>query len=258
MLHGAVATAPDPVPDELAARLRAAGCVFAEEEAAVLREAAAAGADLEALTAARVAGRPLEHLVGWVDFAGVRVLLDDGVFVPRRRSALLVDLVADRAPDGGTVVDLCCGSGAIGAALAARRPDLTVHAADLDPTAVACARRNLSPDRVHEGDLLDALPASLSGIVDVLVVNAPYVPTARIPDMPPEARDHEPLLALDGGGDGLDHHRRIVATMPPWLSKDGVLAIETSTDQAPVVAGLLTTAETIHDEDRGGTAVVGR
>ena len=210
MLHGRVT---DGAEDPLVRRLRAAGCVFAEDEARVLREAAAGGGDLERMTAARVAGRPLEHVVGWADFAGVRVLLDDGVFVPRQRSALLVDVAAARARDGGTVVDLCCGSGAIGAAVAARRPDLTIHAAELDPRAVACARRNLPPERVHEGDLLDALPDDLRHRVDVLVVNAPYVPTDRIQDMPPEARDHEPRLALDGGADGLDVHRRVVATM---------------------------------------------
>ena len=130
----------DGAGDPLVRRLRAAGCVFAEGEARVLREAATDDGDLERMTTARVSGRPLEHVVGWTDFAGVRVLLDDGVFVPRQRSALLVDVAAARARDGGTVVDLCCGSGAIGAALAARRPDLTIHAAELDPRAVACAR----------------------------------------------------------------------------------------------------------------------
>ncbi len=241
--------------DPLVARLRGAGCVFAEEEAAVLREAAADD-DLERMTEQRIAGRPLEHVVGWVDFAGVRVMLDDGVFVPRQRSTLLVDLAVARAPDGGTVVDLCCGSGAIGAAVAARRDDLVVHAADLDEAAVRNARRNLR--NVHHGDLLDALPDGLRNSIDVLVVNAPYVPTDRIVEMPPEARDHEPRVALDGGADGLDHHRRIVEQMPAWLADDGVLVIETSRDQASVVEALLTTAESIIDDERGGTAVVGR
>ncbi len=123
---------------------------------------------------------------------------------------------------------------------------------------MACARRNLAPERVHDGDLLDALPDGLRHRVDVLVVNAPYVPTARIQDMPPEARDHEPRLALDGGTDGLDVHRRVVAAMHDWLTPDGVLVIETSTDQAPLVVALLGHAETVTDDDRGGTAVVGR
>ena len=247
-----------PDDDPLVARLRAAGCVFAEDEAAVLREAAGDAAELEEMTGARLAGRPLEHVVGWADFAGIRVHLDDGVFVPRQRSRLLVDLAAARAPGGGIVVDLCCGSGAIGAAIKARRDDVTVHAADLDPRAVACARRNLPPDHVHEGDLLDALPPSLRGKVDVLVMNAPYVPTDRIPHMPPEARDHEPRLALDGGADGLDVHRRVVAARHEWLAPDGVLVVEVAPDQAVTLTALLTTAETVTDDEHGGTAVVGR
>ena len=247
-----------PDDDPLVARLRAAGCVFAEAEARVLREAASDAAELEEMTGARLAGRPLEHVVGWADFAGIRVQLDNGVFVPRQRSRLLVDLGAARAPAGGTVVDLCCGSGAIGAAIRARRDDVTVHAADLDPRAAACARLNLPPDHVHEGDLFDALPPSLRGKVDMLVMNAPYVPTDRIPHMPSEARDHEPRLALDGGADGLDVHRRVVAAMHPWLTSDGVLVVEVSPDQAPTLIALLATAEMVADADRGGTAVVGR
>ena len=108
-------------------------------------------------------------------------------------------------------MDLCCGTGAIGAAIAAREPTVELHAADLDPDAVACARRNVSMGRVHQGDLYDALPADLAGRVDVLAVNAPYVPTDEIAMMPTDARDHEHRIALDGGRDGLDVHRRVAA-----------------------------------------------
>lgn len=243
----------------LVERLRAAGCVFAEDEAAVLTAAATDAADLERMTAARVAGHPLEYVVGWVELAGVRLAIEPGVFVPRLRTTLLVDLAAAAARPGATVVDLCCGSGALLALLRGRRPDVDGWAADLDPAAVACARRNLPPDRVHEGDLYDALPPALRGRVDVLVVNAPYVPTGEIARMPPEARDHEHRVALDGGADGLDVHRRVAADAAAWLAPDGVLLIEVAVRQVPTAAALLRAAglepEVVSDDERDATAI---
>lgn len=224
---------------EVVGRLRAAGCVFAEDEAALLLEAAATAAELEALLRRRVSGLPLEHLLGWAEFCGLRIAVDPAVFVPRRRTAYLVRLAArllQARPAAGTpvVVDLCCGSGAVGAALAVAGP-LELHAADVDPAAVACARRNLQPlgAEVHEGDLYDALPERLRGRVDVLAVNAPYVPSAMIGTMPPEARLHEPRVSLDGGPDGLELQRRVAAAAPEWLAPGGHLLIETSRRQAP-------------------------
>ncbi len=133
-------------------------------------------------------------------------------------------------------------------------------AADIDPVAVACARRNLPPERVVEGDLYDALPADLRGRIDVVVVNAPYVPTDAIAGMPSEARDHEPRLALDGGADGLDLHRRVFGEAGPWLAPGGTVVIETSRAQAPgtvaiaEAAGFVARVET--DDDLAATAVV--
>jgi len=226
--------------DPIVTRLRAAGCVYAEEEAALLVEAADSPRDLERMVRDREDGRPLEQILGWAEFAGIRVWLEPGVFVPRRRSELVVRLALEAAGPHATVVDLCCGSGALGAALLAARPDLEVHAADLDPAAVACARRNLPPDRVHEGDLYAALPDDLRGRAGVLAVNAPYVPTDQIGMMPPEARDHEHRIALDGGPDGLDVQRRICAGAREWLTSDGALVIETGRQQAATTAALMT------------------
>lgn len=243
-------------------RLRAAGCVFVEEEAVLLREAARDDADLERLVQARVAGTPLEVLVGWADFAGLRVVVEAGVFVPRQRTSYVVDLAAAGLRPGALVVDLCCGTGAVGAALAARVPGIEVHAADVAPAAVACARRNLPPGRVHAGDLYDALPDALRGRVDVLAANAPYVPHDAIALMPPEARLHEPAVALDGGPDGLDVQRRVVAAARDWLTPGGRLLVETSVAQAPTTRALMTAAglaATVHhDEDRDATVVVGQ
>ncbi len=251
----------------LVERLRAAGCVFAEEEARLLREAAGEGRDVDRLVQRRIAGEPLEHLLGRVEFCGLRLAVRPGVFVPRSRTALLVaralSALPDRNPGESPVaVDLCCGCGAVGAALLAARPDVDLHAADLDAAAVQCARRNLPADRVHQGDLYAALPESLRGRVAVLVANAPYVPTDDIALMPPEARDHEPRSALDGGFDGLDVLRRIVATAPEWLQPDGTLLVESSTGQVPVVTAAMTAAGlspgVVHDDETGGTVVLGR
>ena len=247
----------------ITSRLRAAGCVFAEEEARLLASAAA-GAALSRLVERRVAGEPLEQVVGWVAFDGLRVVVGPGVFVPRRRTELLVR-VADRLLAGRAepvVVELCCGVAAVSAALLARRPGLELVAGDLDPAAVRGARRNLG-DRalVVGGDLLDEVPARLRGRVDVLVANAPYVPTAAIATMPPEARLHEPALALDGGADGLALHRRLAAAAPGWLRPGGVVLIEASERGAGATAALLTaaglTAEVVHDDDLDGTVVTG-
>jgi release factor glutamine methyltransferase len=182
----------------------------------------------------RVAGEPLEQIVGWAEFCGIRVAVAPGVFVPRRRTEALVDLAVAIIVDldRPVVVDLCCGTGAIGVAVAAREPPTELHAADLDPAAVACARRNVTMGEVHEGDLYDALPAGLRGRIDVLAVNAPYVPTDEIALMPTDARDHEHRIALDGGPDGLALHRRVAAGAATWLRPGGTLLIETSRPQA--------------------------
>ena len=229
-VRGRAARAGEVNEPQLVAALRSAGCVFAEDEARLLLDEASSPAELMTWTARRMAGEPLEYVVGWASFAGLRVAVDPGVFVPRRRSELLVGSPSVDA--AAVVVDLCCGSGALGAALAARWPDAEVYAADSDPAAVTSARRNLPPDRVFAGDLYAALPDDLRGRVDLLVVNAPYVPHDRIATMPREARDHEHRLALDGGPDGLAVQRRVVAEAPAWLVSGGRLLVETGRDQA--------------------------
>ena len=242
-------------------RLRAAGCVFAEDEAALLAAAAATPAELDELVGRRVAGEPLEHLLGWAEFCGLRIAVAPGVFVPRRRTELLVREALARAPVAPVVVDLCCGSGAVGAAIvAALGPALELHAADVDPAAVACARRNLPGADVHQGDLFAALPAGLQGRVDLLVANVPYVPSAALALMPPEARDHEPRVALDGGADGLDVARRVVAAAPSWLAAGGSLLFETGEAQVPAAVAALRAAgltPAVVDDDLGATVVVG-
>ncbi len=149
--------------------------------------AARTPADLAALVDRRVAGLPLEQVLGWAEFCGLRVVVEPGVFVPRHRTEFLVRQAVALARPGAAVVDLCCGSGAVGLAVAVALGRATLHAVDVDPAAVRCARRNLDAvgGEVHEGDLDDPLPAGLRGRVDVLVANAPYVPTDAVGLLPP-------------------------------------------------------------------------
>ena len=212
-------------------RLRAAGCVFAEDEAALLLAETDDPAELERMTRLRVEGLPLEHVLGWAEFRGRRYVVAPGVFVPRPRTEHLVELAVARG--GSTVLDLCCGSGAIGAAVAAE-VGAQLWSTELDPAAVAVARHNVG--RVYEGNLFEPLPRGIR--FDLIVVVAPYVPTAEIALLPHEARDFEPLLALDGGSDGLDLVRRILAEAPEWLAPGGALLTEVSEEQAPVVAAI--------------------
>lgn len=270
--ESAPASAPAYAPEDVSeaavvARLRAAGCVFAEDEARVILGSAGTPAEAAAMVAARAAGRPLEHVVGWADFCGLRIALDPGVFVPRRRTELLVreavalgrGVAAVRAV---VVVDLCCGSGAIGAALAAALGRTVLHAADVDRAAVACAARNLAAagGRVHRGDLYAALPAGLRGRIDLLAANVPYVPSSAVGLLPAEAREHEALIALDGGRDGLDVVRRVAARAADWLAPGGSVLVEAEERQAGAASSVFTAAglraRVTSDEAAGATVVV--
>jgi release factor glutamine methyltransferase len=241
-------------------RLRAAGCVFAEDEAALLIEAAPDPAALERMVAQRVDGLPLEHILGWVEFCGLRLAVGPGVFVPRQRTEFLVRQAAAVTEPGAVVLDLCCGCGALGAALASLVPGIEVYAADIEPAAIEFARINLG-GRAFVGDLFEPLPPELRGRVRTLMANVPYVPTDRIALMPPEAREHEPLSALDGGADGLAVARRLLASAREWLAPRGHVLFEASERQVPAAvsavraAGLEPAVE--HDDDRDATVVIG-
>ncbi|MFG2871044.1 putative protein N(5)-glutamine methyltransferase [Streptomyces sp. NPDC048338] len=243
-------------------RLRAAGCVFAEDEAELLFSAAGSSAELDTMLRRRADGLPLEHVVGWAEFSGLRIAVDPGVFVPRRRTEFLVSQAVGLAGPGAVCVDLCCGSGAAGAVLLSTVEGAEVHASDIEPAAVRCARRNVEPrgGRVHEGDLFAPLPDSLRGRVEVLVANVPYVPSEEVALLPPEAREHEPLVALDGGADGLAVLRRVAAAAAHWLAPGGHLLVETSERQADravaVVADRGLTPRVVRSEELYATVVV--
>jgi release factor glutamine methyltransferase len=229
----------------------------------LLLGAARTPADLAAMVERRAAGLPLEHVLGWAEFCGLRIAVDPAVFVPRRRTEFLVHQAAALARPRAVVVDLCCGSGAVGAALVAALDRVELYAVDIDPAAVRCARRNVASagGQVYEGDLYEPLPATLRGRVEVLVANAPYVPTEAVGLLPPEARLHEPRLALDGGADGLEILRRVIAAAPPWLAPGGCLLVETSECQAPRIVQTLARNGLIprvaSSEELNATVVIG-
>lgn len=237
---------------DIESELRSAGCVFAEQEAALLTEVAA-GAALEELVRRRCEGEPLEHLLGWVEFRGRRLAVGPGVFVPRRRTEFLAEL----ADGDGILVELCAGVGPVVATAESKQS----FAVEIDRAAAEYAGANAPDAMVLVGDLFRPLPDTLRGAVDVVAANAPYVPTAAIAMMPAEAREREPRAALDGGPDGLLLHRRIALDAPRWLRPGGRLLIETGRHQSVYTAaamrsaGLITTVRS--DGDREATVAIG-
>lgn len=251
------------VRPSIVARLRAAGCVYAEDEAQLLIAAARTSDELDVMVDRRAGGFPLEHVLGWAEFCDMRISVEPGVFVPRRRTELLVREAATLARPHPILVDLCCGSGAVGAVLTAHADGVELHAVDIDGAAVRCARRNLAPagGRVYEGDLYAPLPATLRGRVDVVVASPPYVPSGHIRFLPAEARLYEPRVTLEGGDDGLDIVRRVFVGAPSWMAPGGHVMVETSEGQVPqvveVVAHAGLTPRVAHSDELDATVVIG-
>jgi release factor glutamine methyltransferase len=244
-------------------RLRSEGCIFAEEETKLLITEAGSIEDLRKMVEIRASGLPLEYVLGYTKFCGLRIEVERGVFIPRRRTEFLVQQAKALTHPYDIVVDLCCGSGAVGAAVATDLNQILLHSVDIDPVAVKCASRNITNigGRVYEGDLYDALPHWLRGRVNVIVANVPYVPTDAIKLLPQEARLYEPGVALDGGKDGLDFQRRVAEEALHWLTQGGHLLVETSELQATQTfeifakAGL--TTKITRDEELDATVVIG-
>jgi release factor-specific protein-(glutamine-N5) methyltransferase len=190
---------------------------------------------------------PLQYVTGEMPFRHLVVHVEPGVFIPRPETEVLVDVVLEHLRDVAepVVVDLCTGSGCIAASIASERPEARVWAVDAAPLAVATACRNAlhagAGDRVQvvHGDLFDPLPRELHGTVDFLVSNPPYIPSADVPDLPAEVLGFEPHQALDGGADGLDVFRRIVAEGADWLAPGGGIAIELDTARVADAAAML-------------------
>ncbi len=187
-------------------------------------------AEFDELLARRVAREPLQHLTGSAAFRHVELQVGPGVFLPRPETELLAGWAIERAgaaEAGAVVVDLCCGSGAIALSVADEVPGAEVHAVELDPSAHAWAERNLVDSGVvlRLGDMADAFP-ELDARVDVVVCNPPYIPLEAWASVEPEARDHDPALALWSGEDGLDAIRVLESTASRLLRPGGWVGTE--------------------------------
>lgn len=214
-----------------------------------------------ALLARRAAREPLQHLTGRAWFRTVGLEVGPGVFVPRPETELLAGWAVDRLVglDAPVAVDLGTGSGAIAAALAAEAPHARVHAVELDELAYAWAVRNLAATTVdlRQGDLATAFD-DLAGQVDVVVSNPPYVPLEAWESVHPEARDHDPHLALFSGQDGLDAIRVLAVRAQVLLRPGGVLGVEHADVQGDTVPVVLARSgpwtEVVDHQDLAGRA----
>jgi release factor glutamine methyltransferase len=194
------------------------------------------------LLARRAEREPLQHLTGTAAFRHVELRVGPGVFVPRPETELLAGWAIDRAREAAgapVVVDLCCGSGAIALSVAEEVSDAQVHAVELDPSAHEWAQANLAGTGVdlRLGDMADSLP-ELDGTVDVVVCNPPYIPLDAWASVAPEARDHDPALALWSGDDGLDAMRVLEVTATRLLRPGGWVGAEHADVQGEVAAAV--------------------
>lgn len=215
----------------LAGRLAGAGFVAADEEAAEL--VYRAGGDtalLDWLVGRRLTGEPLAWITGSVIFCGQEIRVFPGVYVPRWQSQPLARRAAGLLPGTGAAIDVCAGSGAMARTLAQARPGARVVASDLDRRAVACAAAN--GVEAYRGDLFDPLPRALERGVDVVVGVVPYVPTPALALLARDTLLFEAALSYDGGADGAEILRRVVAGSPRFLRPGGHLLLELGGEQA--------------------------
>ena len=238
------------------------GFVAPEAEADSLLAAAREGlGPIDTLVARRLEGEPLAWITGSVTFCGIRVRVDQGVFVPRPHTEALARRAVELLPWDGIAVDLCTGSGAVAAVLGSAHPRAMVVGTDVDAVAVACALRN--GIRAFEGDLDGPLPPELRGRVDVLTAVVPYVPTEELPFLPRDVSANEPRQALDGGPRGTTELVRAAKVAVRWLRPGAIALLELGGDQAAEMTATMRDLEftdiRVHaDEDGQDRAIEGR
>jgi len=204
-------------------------------------------AALRGLVKRRATREPLQHIIGSTSFCGLEIAVNRDVLIPRPETEQLAErawrFLRGLSPEACRVLDFGTGSGCLAIAIAVHCPSATVVAVDLSEAALKVARQNAARHGVAErvlyyaGDGLAAVPAG--GPFDLIVSNPPYIPSGEIPSLQPEVRDHDPVLALDGGADGLEFYRRLAAGAGPWLTARGRLMVEMGDGQSGAVSALL-------------------
>lgn len=223
-------------------RLRAGGIESYAAEARWIVQTAG-GRDVSELVRRRLAGEPLQYVLGTAAFRRLELRVGPGVFIPRPETELVAERAMSLLPRGGTIVDLCTGSGAIALSVADERPDARVVAAELSPDALRWATTNRDvlglQVELCAGDLFGSLPRDLERRVDVVVSNPPYVDPGESAVLPRDVADHEPDMALFARGGGTSVVERIAAAAPEWLRPGGWLVVEIGETQGPAVRALL-------------------
>lgn len=195
---------------------------------------------------------PLQHLTGTCDFMGLTFQVNDQVLIPRQDTETLVESALLRLKEGDRALDLCTGSGCIILSLEKLGPGIRGLGADISAAALAVAKRNRDSLGLESDFCISDLFEGIEGVFDIIVSNPPYIASGKIPGLMEEVRGFEPLLALDGGADGLDFYRRIVKDARDFLKPGGWLGLEIGYDQREAVEELLrrqgfTKTETLQD-----------
>lgn len=203
----------------------------------------------------RAAGEPLQYILGSQEFMGLNFEVNPSVLIPRQDTETLVELALKRAGEKKrslSILDMCCGSGAIAVSMAHFLPKAKITACDISPEALEVARGNAARNGLNgriefrESDLFFMTKRKktvrIKDSFDMILSNPPYIPTQDIDTLQTEVRDHEPIKALDGGSDGLDFYRRIAEDAFGSLKKDGLMFLEIGCDQAEAVTSLLSGA----------------
>lgn len=196
----------------------------------------------------RLTGQSVARIIGHKEFYGLDFALNEATLEPRPDTELLVDLALKALPAGGRFVDLGTGSGCIPIAILANRPDASGVASDLNPLALDMAGRNAERNGVSgrltflEGDWFGALAERGQEKFDLILSNPPYIASEVIETLSAEVRDFDPLLALDGGPDGLGPYRIIAAEAAGWLKPGGAVLVEIGYDQGAAVSALFARA----------------
>ena len=203
----------------------------------------------------RAAGEPLQYILGSQEFMGLNFAVNPSVLIPRQDTETLVELALKRVGEKKrslSILDMCCGSGAIAVSMAHFLPKAKITACDISPEALEVARGNAARNGLNgriefrESDLFFMTKRKktvrIKDSFDMILSNPPYIPTQDIDTLQTEVRDHEPIKALDGGSDGLDFYRRIAEDAFGSLKKDGLMFLEIGCDQAEAVTSLLSGA----------------